>query len=425
MRASLATALFAICLGSASALISKPEGVQEFLKEQYHAAKADQKKADNLNHDWETQFMKAPELMAAATRDSQRTSDQLMHAAEKATKAYQKDMQTQFTKAVKSNEATQKHDKRSREKDGHEHKKVTNELQENFMAGQKNAAHSFERAMNTDARKHHDDARSGWQVSNDLHKNMEASHKKALFDDEKGKKELMKATQMAKKLQDQFSKDTVKANGKNVSHFIDNMNKAASDFWKTNEFSKNKAVKDLAQQFTDKHAFAKVAQEQAHHKHVQDLAARKRVANTISNTLRKGQDRVANHLMKASQVTQKHALDLRNKLAHEFVKSGEDSNKHNTPHALLRAQERALKEQMTPEMLTRARELNQQIAFTNQKALEEKALARELADHASNKQIKREAAQKALLAAEMTDTEKALNEQLNKQMEMLMPLKSK
>merc|ERR1719261_1410425 len=108
------------------------------------------------------------------------------------------------------------------------------------------------------------------------------------------------------------------------------MNKAAQDFWKTNELSKNKAVKDLQQQFADKHVFAKVAQEQAHHKHVQDLAARKRVSNTISNTLRKGQNRVANHLMKAQEVTQKHALDLRNKLAHEFVKSGEDSNMHLT-----------------------------------------------------------------------------------------------
>jgi len=126
-----------------------------------------------------------------------------------------------------------------------------------------------------------------------------------------------------------------------------------------------------------------------------------KTALTISLRLRVALHQVANHLKKASQVTQKHALDLRNKLSHEFVKSGEDNNKHNTPHALLRAQERALKEQMTPEMLTRARELNQQIAFTNQKALEEKALARELADHASNKQIKREAAQKALLAAEM------------------------
>merc|ERR1719440_2101383 len=132
---------------------------------------------------------------------------------------------------------------------------------------------------------------------------------------------------------------------KSLSNLTDAVNKAAKDFHKGYDMSKKQAFQDFKKQVGDFHAEQKKFKEDAHHKAMQNLDARKQAHSTFLPALAKGHNRVAKHLAETAGIAHKHHMDMRKKLAHEHA------NKQITGHALLKAQEKAIKSTYTPEVL--------------------------------------------------------------------------
>merc|ERR1719440_2754974 len=165
---------------------------------------------------------------------------------------------------------------------------------------------------------------------------------------------------------------------KSLSNLTDAVNKAAKDFHKGYDMSKKQAFQDFKKQVGDFHAEQKKFKEDAHHKAMQNLDARKQAHSTFLPALAKGHNRVAKHLAETAGIAHKHHMDMRKKLAHDHVQSHEHANKQITGHALLKAQEKAIKSTYTPEVLMAARKANQEIAAEQRAA---QKLMSKVADH--------------------------------------------
>merc|ERR1719428_1386917 len=283
----------------------------------------------------------------------------------------------QYQKDVQSNLAAQKEQQRVLERDTQHQEKVFREQDEHSKAEQLQAMRKQELDKRQDTRKSKEHAQNLLKGAHESQKSMEAAHMAAVENDEAKKKAVRKFMELNKMNISKNDKENEKALAKSLSNLTHAVNKAANDFHKGYERSKKQAFEDFKKD-SDHHTAQKKSMEAAHHKALQNLDARKQAVSTFFPALAKGNNRVAKHLAETTGIAHKHHMDMRKKLAYDHVQSKEHANKQITGHALLKAQEKAIKSTYTPEVLMAARKANQQIA--DEKRAAQKLMSK-VADH--------------------------------------------